>query len=152
MDSTGSTNAEFTGEVKLTDAVCTSTPKALKPSEETPTLSKECSLTASNVLHQKASPPSSKVAPDNTSQWQKKAFEFYDQVTQQVERLLLPVDEEASVKETLRDELKEAHVASGYHNTMIQTLDTFSRNTNAVVMLLQRIKLQQPVILQPLSS
>ena len=148
MDSTGSTNAEFTGEV---DAVHTSTPKALKP-DETPALTKECSLTASHVLHQKTSPPSSKVAPDNSSQWQKKAFEFYDQVAQQVERLLLSIDEEAFVKKTLRDELKEAHVASGHHNTMIQTLDTFSRNTNALVMLLQRIKLQPPVVLQPLSS
>ena len=151
MDGTCSANAGFAGGVKIPDASTLRTPSTPEPSNKKPILSEECSFSASNAMHHKTSPPSSKVAPDGTNQWQGKAFEFYDQVAQQVERLLLSSSEdEASIKETLRDELNRAHVPSGYRNTMTRTLDTFSRNTNALVMLLQRIKLQRPVLLEPL--
>ena len=152
MDDTGSASSEFAGRVKRPDVatVRTSPPESLEPPNKTPTLSKECSFSASNALHHKTSPPSSKVPPSSINQWKEKAFQFYDQVAQQVERLLLSfVEDEASIK-TRRDELNRAHVSSGHCNTMIQTLDTFSRNTNALVMLLQRIKLQQPEVLEPL--
>ena len=155
MDSTCSANVGSAGGVKIPDDSTVRTrnsQESLEPSQnKTPSLSKECSFSASNVLHHKTPPPSSKVAPDSTNPWQEKAFEFYDQVAQQVERLLQSsVEDEASIEKTLRDELKQARVPSGYHSTTIRTLHTFSRNTNVLVTRLHEIELQQPVDLEPL--
>ena len=150
MDSSGSANAEVAGGVKLPDAVHTITSELLEPSGKTLTLSSEPSFNTSNVLCHKTSSSHSKVAPNDTSLWQEKAFEFYEQVAQQVERLLQSVCEEEVSMET-RDELKQACIPSGHHNKMIQTVDAFSRKTNMLVMLLQRIKLQKPIVLEPLS-
>ena len=79
-----------------------------------------------------------------TSDWQKKAWDFFDQVFEEVDRLIQKVEGEATAQKA-HDMLKQAWIPRGSREKM--TPDKFLEKTELVMTLLQRIP--QPAILQP---
>ena len=82
----------------------------------------------------------------DTGQWKTKALIFYDQIVQEVERLLQTVeDKEAADKAS--DILKRARIPQGSRSKT--NPENFSKQAEQVVTLLQRMQLQHPLLLRP---
>lgn len=119
-------------------------PKPLGPRERASTFATGLRSPLKQAKEEQPGPTATKQS--DIGQWKTKALIFYEQIVQEVERLLRTVeDKEAADK--ANETLKRAMIPQGSRSKA--NPESFSKQAEQVVTLLQRIQLQHPPLLRP---